>query len=186
MDQRRYAKRCRRVAPHSNWRPRPDDNPRYLAPLSWRSPVVLLLPGDGLPRLGFMAPSWRAAVRQQARLARAGRLLLAVHDADGSGPTRQGKDQAAADRRTGPRRVGPSTETKMDAVEDLSPVCRALREIRSSDRCWCAVTGQQAHEARLMGKRNIYSNTTIEARLTNRIRLTTGSSRHRSAGKTPA
>src|SRR5262245_21740116 len=40
----------------------------------------------------------------------------------------------------------------MDAVEDLSPACRALREIRSSDRCRCAVTGQQALEPPLMPK----------------------------------
>src|SRR5262245_21363137 len=97
MDQRRYARRCRRVAPHSDWRPRPDDNPRYLAPPSWRSPVVLLLPGDELSCIGFMAPSWCAAVRQQIRLAWQGSLQFAIHDADGSSLSRYGKDQAAPD-----------------------------------------------------------------------------------------
>src|SRR5262245_25681695 len=43
----------------------------------------------------------------------------------------------------------------MDAVEDLSTACRAIREIRSSDRCWCANSSEQALEEPLMGKRKI-------------------------------
>ena len=74
------------------------DHPGSLASPLWR-PTVVFAAGNEPSRIGFMAASRGAAVRKQARLARAGRLQIAIHDADGSGLSRQGKDQAASDRR---------------------------------------------------------------------------------------
>jgi hypothetical protein len=144
---------CEAISEHCSMfksRTRSDDHPRSLAPPSWRPGVVLRLSRDALSRIGFMASSWCAAVRKQQGLAREGRLQLAIPDADGSGPSRQGENQAAPDRRARPRRVGPAAETKMDAMEDLSPACRAIRKIRSHARCRRAVTRQQARQAQLM------------------------------------
>src|SRR4051812_40555846 len=58
----------------------------------------------------------------------------------------------------------------MDAVEDLSPVRRAVRQIRSRARCRCALTRQKALEAELMAE-EIVMETTSPARLTTPFRI---------------
>lgn len=62
--------------------------PRHYGGRQW----FFRVPGNEPSRIGPMAASRCAAVRQQARLAREGRIQLAIHDADGSRPSRQGKD----------------------------------------------------------------------------------------------